>query len=62
MPSGRVGNLVAESLMFRSIDEPFTLYGLLAETVETDPDRTWVEFTLRPDARFSDGTRSRSRT
>ncbi|WP_347266038.1 extracellular solute-binding protein [Paracoccus sp. (in: a-proteobacteria)] len=48
--------LVTESLMMRSIDEPFTLYGLLAESVETDPDRTWVEFTLRPEARFSDGT------
>ncbi|WP_323717118.1 extracellular solute-binding protein [Paracoccus aminovorans] len=48
--------LLTESLMTRSIDEPFTLYGLLAESVETDPDRTWVEFTLRPEARFSDGT------
>ena len=51
-----VGNLVAETLMFRSIDEPFSLYGLLAESVETDPDRTWVEFTLRPEATFSDGS------
>ncbi len=45
-----------ESLMGRSWDEPFTLYGLLAESVETAPDRSWVEFTLRPEARFSDGT------
>lgn len=44
-----------ESLMARSWDEPFTLYGLLAESVETPPDRSWVEFTLRPEARFSDG-------
>nr|WP_252733999.1 extracellular solute-binding protein [Paracoccus marinaquae] len=51
-----VGVHVAESLMLRSIDEPFTLYGLLAESVETDPERTWVEFTLRPEARFSDGS------
>ncbi|MDO5657349.1 MAG: extracellular solute-binding protein [Paracoccus sp. (in: a-proteobacteria)] len=48
--------MLAETLMFRSIDEPFTLYGLLAESVETDEDRTWVEFTLRPEARFSDGS------
>lgn len=48
--------LVTETLMMRSLDEPFTLYGLLAESVETDPDRTWVEFTLRPEARFSDGS------
>lgn len=45
-----------ESLMGRSWDEPFTLYGLLAESVETGPDREWVEFTLRPEARFSDGS------
>lgn len=49
------GNLVFEPLMFRSPDEPFTLYGLLAETVETDAERTFVEFQLRPEARFSDG-------
>lgn len=48
--------LAYESLMGRSWDEPFTLYGLLAESVETDPDRTWVEFTLRPEAKFSDGS------
>lgn len=49
------GNLVFEPLMQRSPDEPFTLYGLLAETVETDEARTFVEFTLNPKARFSDG-------
>ena len=47
---------MVESLMGRSYDEPFTLYGLLAETVQTGPNREWVEFTLRPEARFSDGT------
>lgn len=45
-----------ESLMGRSWDEPFTLYGLLAESVRTPDDRSWVEFTLRPEARFSDGS------
>ena len=48
--------VLAETLMLRSLDEPFTLYGLLAESVETDPERTWVEFTLREEATFSDGT------
>ncbi len=48
--------LAYESLMGRSWDEPFTLYGLLAESVEADPDSMWVEFTLRPEARFSDGS------
>ena len=45
-----------ETLMGRSWDEPFTLYGLLAESVETDEDRTWVEFTLREGITFSDGS------
>ena len=45
-----------ETLMGRSWDEPFTLYGLLAETVETEDDRTWVEFTLREGTTFSDGS------
>jgi hypothetical protein len=43
------GNLVYESLMQRSRDEPFTMYGLIAETIETDPDRTWAEFTINPE-------------
>jgi peptide/nickel transport system substrate-binding protein len=50
-----LGNLVFESLLARSADEPFTLYGFIAETVETPPDRSWVEFTLNPKAKFSDG-------
>ncbi|MDG2406817.1 MAG: extracellular solute-binding protein [Paracoccaceae bacterium] len=45
-----------ESLMGRNWDEPFSLYGLLAETIETADDRSWVEFTLRPEAQFSDGS------
>lgn len=45
-----------ESLMGRNWDEPFTLYGLLAESVETGPNREWVRFTLRPEAHFSDGS------
>ncbi len=47
---------VYESLLARAYDEPFTLYGLIAEAVETPPDRSWVEFTLNPNATFSDGT------
>lgn len=53
-PEG-LGALTVETLMGRSYDEPFTLYGLLAESVETDPDRSWVQFTLRENARFSNG-------
>jgi peptide/nickel transport system substrate-binding protein len=46
---------VVESLMARGYDEPFTLYGLLARTVETDDARSYVTFSLDPAARFSDG-------
>lgn len=48
--------LAYESLMGRSWDEPFTLYGLLAETVEVAEDAMSVTYTLHPDAAFSDGT------
>jgi peptide/nickel transport system substrate-binding protein len=45
-----------ETLMGRNWGESFSLYGLLAESIETAPDRSWVEFTLRAEARFSDGS------
>lgn len=48
--------LTYESLMGRNWDEPFSLYGLLAESIETGPNREWVEFTLREEAAFSDGS------
>lgn len=51
-----VSDYTVETLMGRSLDEPFTLYGLLAETVETDSARSFVTFTLREGARFSDGS------
>ncbi|MCZ6605910.1 MAG: extracellular solute-binding protein [Alphaproteobacteria bacterium] len=47
--------LMYETLMKRAWDEPFTLYGLLAETVEVARDRSWIAFTLNGQARFSDG-------
>ena len=46
---------VYESLMTRGDDEAFTLYGLLASSVETDDARDYVTFHLDPKARFSDG-------
>lgn len=49
-----VGNLF-ETLTTRSFDEAFTEYGLLAETIEWPADRSWVAFTLRPQARWHDG-------
>lgn len=47
---------IYESFLKRSIDESFSLYGLLAETVDMADDRTSIEFHLNPDAKFSDGT------
>ena len=44
-----------ESLLVSSADEPFTEYGLLAETIETPKDRSWALFTLRREARWHDG-------
>ena len=48
--------LTHESLMGRNRNEPFALYGLLAESIDVPEDRSWVEFTLREEARFSDGS------
>jgi len=47
---------VFESLMGRNWDEPFSLYGLLAESIDVSDDRQTFTFKLRPEARFSDGT------
>jgi microcin C transport system substrate-binding protein len=44
-----------ESLLVGSADEPFTEYGLLAESIEVPRDRSWAVFTLRPEARWHDG-------
>lgn len=56
-PFQQIRGYVVESLMVRSQDEPFTLYGLIANTVETDDTRSFVTFTIDPRARFSDGRR-----
>ena len=54
-PAPNLRNYVFESLMARAYDEPFSLYGLLAEKIDTPDDRSWVSFTLNKKARFSDG-------
>ncbi|MBR9923713.1 MAG: ABC transporter substrate-binding protein [Gammaproteobacteria bacterium] len=46
---------IYDSLMVSNPGEPFSLYGLLAEGVRLDPERRWIEFDLRPEARFQDG-------
>ena len=49
-------HLAFESLLRRSWDEPFSLYGLVAGSVEAPEDRSSVTFVLRPEARFHDGS------
>jgi microcin C transport system substrate-binding protein len=53
-PAAGIGE-VYDTLLVASADEPFSEYGLLAATVQTPPDRSWVAFELRPEARWHDG-------
>jgi len=55
VPAAGIGNTF-DTLTVQSSDEPASEYGLVAETIETPPDRSWVAFTLRPEARFHDGS------
>ena len=47
--------LVVQSLMMRSADEPFTLYGSIAESIDVPDDRSSVTFRINAKAKFSDG-------
>ncbi len=47
--------LLYESLMQNSYDEPFSLYGIIAKSIEIAPDRSWVSFELREEAKWNDG-------
>jgi len=51
-----LGGLVFETLMEKSLDEPFSMYGLLAEDIDLAADGLSVQFRLNPKARFSDGS------
>ena len=48
-------SLLYEALTVSAADEAFSAYGLLAEAIILPPDRSWVEFVLRPEARWHDG-------
>lgn len=48
--------MLFDTLMVESADEPFSEYGLIAETIEMPKDRSWVAFNINKKARFSDGT------
>jgi len=46
---------VHDSLLTQSFDEPFTMYGLVAESISVPEDRSWVIFKIRREAKFHDG-------
>jgi len=50
-----IRDVLFESLLKRSPDEPFSLYGLVAESLEVAPDRSWVIFNINPKAKWQDG-------
>ena len=50
-----LGELVFESLLEKSLDEPFTMYGLLADDFTLADDGLSVTFHINPKARFSNG-------
>lgn len=47
--------LLFESLTEQSLDEPFAVYGLLAESIQVAEDGLSVTYALNPQARFADG-------
>lgn len=55
VPAASLRDFVFETLLARSQDEPFTLYPLLAESIDLAPDRSEITFNIDPRARFSDG-------
>ncbi len=54
-PAAGLREWLYEPLMMRSLDEPFTLYGLIAETIDVPADRSSATFAINPLAKFSDG-------
>jgi len=55
IPKGTAAGIGYQTLMYEGDDEAFTLYGLIAESVEWPEDRSWIIFNLRPEARWHDG-------
>ena len=51
-----IAPVISESLLINSLDEPFTMYGLIAKTIEVPKTGQYVRFILRPEARFQDGS------
>jgi microcin C transport system substrate-binding protein len=53
---GNPAGVPVDRLAVGSSDEPESQYGLIAETIEVPKDRSWVAYTIRPEARFNDGS------
>ncbi|QQG37461.1 MAG: ABC transporter substrate-binding protein [Micavibrio aeruginosavorus] len=53
-PASGLG-MIHETLLQQTEDEPFSAYGLLAESIEVPADRSWIIFNLRPEAKWHDG-------
>lgn len=51
-----IREIMFESLLKRTTDEPFSLYGLVGESLEVAPDRSWIIFNINPKAKWQDGT------
>ncbi len=44
----QVDTWVYSPLAYRSLDEPYTVYGLIAEKMEMDPNGLWIRFSSTP--------------
>lgn len=55
LPAEGLGSLVFESLLEKSLDEPFSMYGLIADDFYLAEDGLSVTFHINPAARFSNG-------
>ena len=53
-PAG-MGIFMFETLTMLGADEPRTMYGLLAEAMKIEPDKSAITFRIHPQARFSNG-------
>lgn len=56
VPFAYLNENVFEPLFTSSDDEPFVMYGLVAESLKVDADQLGVSFKIRPEAKFSDGS------
>ena len=50
-------DMIFATLMARANDEPDAMYGLAAKSLRISPDKLTYRFTLRPEARFHDGSK-----